>query len=171
MTMSDDWADLEAATQAAMRETEALLERDPARSIADPSLPIYQLAAIEKLELERRAFEAGDKLALLGAIRVCANHDVVMPEWVATNFIRAYDRVLHTKVGSLDDAFGRPYNGKWMERRRKVRDSNIAAEIKKVMTEGAPVTRAQAKIAARYNVSTKTVENIWYRDSRKPKST
>jgi hypothetical protein len=65
--------------------------------------------AHERLEEERARYNAGDMAALFGALRVCANHDLVMPEWVSRAFIRGYDKVLTCRAGSWDEAFGAPY--------------------------------------------------------------
>lgn len=97
-----------AAMEAAMRETDAILAADPSRSFADPTLPVFQCAGRMMLEDERARFEAGDKNALLGAVRTCAQHGLVMPDWLASAFIRGYDQVLNLRTGSWDDAFGKP---------------------------------------------------------------
>ncbi len=64
-------------------------------------------------------------MGLFAAIRKCANHDLVMPDWVARGFIRGYDQVLNCRVGSWDKAFGAPYpkgaRVADMKRRRELR--------------------------------------------------
>ena len=75
----------------------------------DPTGPLYQWSALHGIEKERARFDAGDNMALLAAIRKCANHGLVMPEWVSLAFIRNYDAVLSLRMRSWDDAFGRPY--------------------------------------------------------------
>ncbi len=103
---SDDY---ERGLQEAWHETQEILAADPSRSAADPTLPVFQFAARESLDEERARFDAGDKVALLGAIRICANHDLVMPEWVSRGFIRSYDKVVRCSTASWDDAFGLPF--------------------------------------------------------------
>ena len=61
------------------------------------------------LEGYRERFEAGDPLALLDAIKVCAENRITMPHWLARGFSAAYDKVITFGVGSLDEAFGRPH--------------------------------------------------------------
>ena len=82
---------------------------------------------LQELDLERQRFEAGDGMALLAAIRKCANHDLAMPAWVAEAFIERYDRVLNCRAGSWDDVFGRPYpkgaNLNAMRKRRTLRSA------------------------------------------------
>lgn len=119
------------AIEEAMAETDAALAADPTRSIADPTLPIYRLNAAYELAKEEKRFAAGDRNALLGAIRICANHDLVMPEWLARAFIRSYDKVLRHDVGSWDDAFGRPLpKGKHLNAARKKRNKGFSAWIR-----------------------------------------
>jgi len=107
---------------AAHEETEGILRSDPSRDPKDPTLPIFRFAAELDLQTEHERFERGDKVALLGAIRICANHDLPLPDWASRAFIRAYDRVLRLDTGSWDDAFGRPYpKGKHLSAMRKKR--------------------------------------------------
>jgi hypothetical protein len=63
------------------------------------------------IEIERMRPEilGGDGFAMLAAIYKCANRDLVMPEWLAREFIRRYYLVLSCRADSWDDAFGRPY--------------------------------------------------------------
>lgn len=115
----------------AQRDTEKALADDPKRSAADPTLPIFKVVAEFDLLVEKARFEAGDKAALLGAIRICANHDLVMPEWLARGFIRGYDKALRHEVGSWDDAFGRPFpKGKHLNAARKKRSKAPALWMK-----------------------------------------
>ncbi|MGY6517378.1 MAG: hypothetical protein ACXIUZ_01560 [Lysobacteraceae bacterium] len=123
----------------AWRETERILEQEPSRSIADPTLPVYRIAAEAELAEEHARFEAGDRTALMGAIRVCANHDMVLPEWVSTAFIRSYDQVLTRKVASWDEALGRPLpKGKHLAAARKKRNKAPAVwlEINRLHAAG-----------------------------------
>jgi hypothetical protein len=108
-------------------ETEEILAADPSRSFADPTLPIFRLHGMERLEQERLHFEAGNKMSLLAAIRICANHDLVMPEWVALAFIAGYDKVLNCRANSWDAVFGNPYSkGKHLAAMRKKRELSPA---------------------------------------------
>jgi hypothetical protein len=77
--------------------------------VSDPSGPYYRWDALHVVDNLKGRFETGDRRALLAAIRECANHDLPMPDWVAAAFIRAYDNVHQMRLGSWDDAFGRPY--------------------------------------------------------------
>ncbi|MBA2588725.1 MAG: hypothetical protein H0U98_08890 [Alphaproteobacteria bacterium] len=64
---------------------------------------------MESLEACRLRFAVGDNFSLLKAIRICANRDLVMPDWVARAFISRFDRILNTKADSWDEVFGRPH--------------------------------------------------------------
>lgn len=77
-----------------------------------PAGPLYQAAALDHLLVERKRFEAGDRMALLAAIRRCACHDLPLPDWASRAYIRAYDKVLNCQSNSWDEVFGKPYPGK-----------------------------------------------------------
>ena len=91
-----------------------------------PAGPFFQAVAKDKLEKEREAYDAGDNMALLAAIRICANHDMVIPEWASKGFIAAYDKVLNCQTNSWDDAFGEPYPGKQVNRLMQRRNNKPA---------------------------------------------
>ena len=92
----------------------------------DDDQEFYRQVAMEQLEAERQQFEAGNKMALFGAISICAQRDLVMPEWVALAFINGYHNVLQGRLGSWDEAFGRPHKkGKHLENYRKNRSLRI----------------------------------------------
>jgi hypothetical protein len=75
----------------------------------DPAGPLSQWHALQELETLERQYAAGDRFALLHAIRVCANHDLVIPLRAALAYIRCFDAVLTCRTDAWDDAFGRPY--------------------------------------------------------------
>jgi hypothetical protein len=108
----------------ALAATEAALAADRTRE-HDPALPIYQWCALRKLDVERQKFDSGDRMALLGAVRQCANHDLPLPAWAAKAYIEAYDLVLTCRAKSWDEAFGTPYpknsNLNAMRKRRLLR--------------------------------------------------
>jgi hypothetical protein len=105
---------------AAIAETNAILAADPSR-LGDPRLPISRLDARDFIEAQRLLFEGGDKMALMAAIRRCANCEMVLPPWVARAFIASYDQVLWCRTDSWDVAFGSPYKKgtKLPERKRR----------------------------------------------------
>jgi hypothetical protein len=72
----------------------------------DPAGPLSQWHALQELEMLERQYAAGDRFALLHAIRVCANHDLVIPLRAALAYIRCFDAVLTCRTDAWDDAFG-----------------------------------------------------------------
>jgi hypothetical protein len=72
--------------------------------------PIYRWAAFRYLEnLEAEYLRDNHGFAVLAGVRKCANHDLVMPDWLAKAFISRYDLVLNCHTDSWDKAFDPPY--------------------------------------------------------------
>lgn len=70
---------------------------------------LHHAAEIE-LERMRPACEAaGGGCAIMDAVAHCALHRLLMPEWLATCFIRMRAPVVDAEVGSWDQAIGRPW--------------------------------------------------------------
>ena len=77
---------------------------------ADPTRPISRWFAMRNLDrLQRTVAQSKKGFDVLAAVRVCANCDLVMPDWLVREFITRYISVLSCSVKSWDDAFGRPY--------------------------------------------------------------
>ena len=126
----------------AMQETKEILAADPSRSDSDPTLPVFRFSAMQRLEERRLQFEAGHKMSLLAAIRICANHDLVMPGWVARAFISGYEKVLTCRANSWDKVFGNPYQkGRHLAAMRKKRNLSPAVwnAVNDARQQGAPV--------------------------------
>ncbi|MDO8335036.1 MAG: hypothetical protein Q7T35_10255 [Nitrosomonas sp.] len=85
----------------------ALLE-NPERNDSDPTLPIFQWFALHELDNLHARYKQGEKFALMLAIRQCANHDLVMPPWVATAYIKVFDVVLNCNSKDWNEVFGNP---------------------------------------------------------------
>lgn len=90
-----------------MRAHEAALAASDS-TVRRPSLPLFQWVAHQELKRLRGDFDAGDGIALMLAIRKCANHDLLMPEWVAAEYIKRFDLILNYEAASWDDVLGRP---------------------------------------------------------------
>jgi len=88
---------------------------------ADPTRPISRWFAMRNLDrLQRTVAQSKKGFDVLAAVRVCANCDLVMPDWLVREFITRYISVLSCSVKSWDDAFGRPYpKGKHLAALRK----------------------------------------------------
>ena len=69
---------------------------------------IKQKVARENMADLERKFVAGEAIAMLKAIRVCANCDLPLPAWAASAYISRFDRVHSAQAGSWDEVFGRP---------------------------------------------------------------
>jgi hypothetical protein len=59
----------------------------------------------------RARYEAGDRGALLSAIKECALTDMVMPPWLALAFLEGWRRMKRAEPGENDwnEIFGRPF--------------------------------------------------------------
>lgn len=102
-------ADPNWTSEEAWAEHQRAISLDPSRPDADPTLPYYQWAAMQTLKHLEGEFCKGDSWALMSAIRICAQHDLSMPDWASRAYISAYDRVLNAREKSWDAVFGSPY--------------------------------------------------------------
>lgn len=88
--------------------TNAALEADPSLSGSDPTLPIFQWAALHQLDVLEEAYKK-DPFYLMQAIYVCAIHGLPLPDWGSCAYLAAYYKIVNAKSGSWDGVFGRPY--------------------------------------------------------------
>lgn len=97
--------------------------------------PLSKWDAIQRIENCRKQFTEGDQGALMAALRVCACHEIAMPDWLATAFIKAYDQVLNCREKSWDVVFGAPFpKGTNIKARRKERTLRFAVlrEVRRI---------------------------------------
>jgi hypothetical protein len=73
----------------------------------DPHRPSAQWYGLHDLDEEEARFQAGDQYALAAALRICANHALPMPPWVATAYIRGFDAIHCFQTDSWETLFGR----------------------------------------------------------------
>ena len=146
-----------------------ILSADPSRSHSDQARLVYHGVAIGRLDDARKSFERGDRMALLDAIRTCAHYGVVIPEWVCSAYIKACESVLFAQVGSWDEAFGRPFDGKYMSRRRALRDSLLVTKAQSLIDSGSAIGQALAEAARDHHVSPKRAEQIFYKYRPSPR--
>lgn len=105
---------------------DAALAVDPARSDADPTLPLYQWAALHQLD-EYEKYYLQDSYWLMTAIRTCANHDLPLPDWASRAYIKAYDAVNNARAKSWSAVLGDPYpKGRHLSAIRKRRMFTLA---------------------------------------------
>lgn len=74
-----------------------------------PAQPLYQWNAAQEVTQLREEVELGNGFAVLDAISRCARHGLVMPDWLARQYLTRYHGVLNCRVGSWDQAFGAPF--------------------------------------------------------------
>lgn len=93
---------------------------------ADPAGPFNQWVALRSLDEMKITFEGGDSFTLMRAIRLCANRDLVMPDWVQRGYIQAFDKVNNYRAKSWDEVFGKPLpKGANLNALRKKREKSI----------------------------------------------
>jgi hypothetical protein len=94
------------------------------------------------LDALRQRFEAGDKNALIQAIRRCFQFGVVAPEWVVDAFFRGTNRWYQMDVKSLDEALGVAWpKGRSLAAARKRRRLQFAVlnEVNRAKSKGRAV--------------------------------
>jgi hypothetical protein len=93
----------------AQAENDKFLADNPAMTIAHPNTPFWQWDGLNRLDACKFEFESGHQKSLMLAIRICANHDLPLPDWAAKAYIKAFDRVNDGLDKSWDSVFGMPY--------------------------------------------------------------
>lgn len=134
--------------------------------------PLSILEAKWRLCEEREAYESGERIALLGAINICAVHDLPLPEWAARAYLEGYRLALSGKVGSWDDAFGKPFPGeKWTLRAHRRKTSwPVIHRIEELSNNGEGIgTDLFHKVGKEFGVCKTNVDTLWssYRNSVK----
>jgi hypothetical protein len=111
----------------------ARLSADPANEA--PEGPLFQYMAVlecNELRKEIESSAATSGFAVLLAVRHCATHGLVLPDWLAYAFNRRFDSVLQCRASSWDDpiSFGSPYpKGSHKNAMRKARIGRIAVHL------------------------------------------
>ncbi|WP_170175498.1 hypothetical protein [Glycocaulis alkaliphilus] len=131
--------------------------------------PLYQFHAAARVEAERGAFEAGDNIAILAALRICCAHEMPAPEWLSLAFITRYDKLLTRREKSLDDVFG-PVIGKGKQlhslRMRREKALAVYLEIRRRSEDGDPIGEALfAAVGEKFAVSASVAER-WYYEAK-----
>lgn len=90
--------------------------------------PLPRFMAFRVLDDLEKDYETNNQgFSILAGVRKCANHDLVMPLWLAKAFISRYDLVLNCHVGSWDEAFNPPIKkGVHLNALRKQRELKFA---------------------------------------------
>jgi hypothetical protein len=133
---------------------------------------VFRQNAIGRIEALRETVLAGDGLALLGALRICANFDLAMPDWLAQEFIQRYDHVLNCDVKSWDEAFGRPYEKgahlNALRKRRRLRFAvyNAVVEITKANPEQPIDEGLFGTVGAKLHIGKTMAAELYYEAKR-----
>lgn len=101
-TVSKDWT-----AERAMKEQERAVANG--LSFSDPTGPVFQWAALHRLDDLKKRFDEGDKFALFQAIAACARCELPLQEWAIESYLKGFYRITAAEKGSLDEVFGRPY--------------------------------------------------------------
>jgi len=137
-----------------------------------PTTPLWQWLALHALDELEAAYKEGDEGALFAAIRQCANHDLVMPEWVSSSFIRGYDKVLSCRVRTWSEAFGKTgFEGKDLKNHRQNQHLRfkIYGEVVKLKKEHEKRPTDEwlfEEVAEKFNIK-KTLANRLYYEAKR----
>jgi hypothetical protein len=101
------------------------------RRFGDPRSPQSQWWALNDLDCEEARFRGGDKYALAMALRICANHALALPSWVARAYIDGFDAVHMNRDRSWDLLFG-PAILKKALRNREDKSGAVMLEIQRL---------------------------------------
>jgi len=107
-------------------------------------MSLGQSAAARKVYLEglRAKYEAGNKAALIWAVRFCHSEHIVAPDWVMLAFFKATNRWLTMEVKTLDEAFDLVYpKGKHFNaaRKRRAYQLDVYYRVIELHRAGAPL--------------------------------
>jgi len=150
----------------AMEATDVAQAQDSQRSWADPTLPIFQFTGLHAVESDRLEYErTGDGYFVLRAIRICCNHDLVMPDWVGKAFIKAFDSVNSFHAASWDEVFGRP-NPKGIHlsrlRHRRMHAMPVYRRVKQLHSQDVPIDERLFKLVGKEFGIRKTKASEYY---------
>lgn len=154
----------------AFEADDAALRSDEKRSRADPTLSVHRYFALEALDAAGKQFEDGDKSVVLPSIRRCAQHDLALPTWLSAAYIAAYDEVLNCRVGSWDEAFGRPFpKGTNLAARRKKRNLmfGVYKEVNAKHAAGAAIDTAMFEEVGKLHNIGKSLCAEYYYEAKK----
>jgi hypothetical protein len=132
----------------------------------DPSAPLYQWVALQKIEQLKSAYDDGYSFALLDAVAQCALRDLVMPDWVWRGFLDRFRSVTQFKVKTLDEAFGTclPKNAK-LSAHRQAREKGLSAyfEVERQHKAGDPIDeRLFQSVGKTMGISGSKIRDYYY---------
>lgn len=136
----------------------------------DPSNLFSRWDGLQFLKELEKQFAAGEKFALMAALRVCARISVPMPDWVAENYILAHDTILNYRAKSWDDVFGASLpKGAHLNALRKKRMFMYAVynEVIKRANDGKPVDEFLFEDVGRLFHIGKTLAGEYFYEAKK----
>lgn len=92
----------------AQAANDIFFRKNPDKKRCDPASPFSQWYGLHCLDQFHEQFKRGNKFALMQALRECARCNLVMPEWVAVNYIKAHDTILNYRSKDWNEVFGNP---------------------------------------------------------------
>ena len=158
MKVDKTWTFEEAQRRSEEEEPE-LLERQQ---------PFVVWMVLNHLDELKEKFDGGDKFALPEAIQKCANHDLVMPDWVADAYVEGYRNIVHAKFRSWDDVFSQAYPGRKLAalRKRRVLGPGVSARIRDIL-EREPETRIDEalfeRVGQKFGIGKMLTAQFYYR--------
>ena len=90
-------------------EVQKIKTANPNISHEDLNLPMFQWYALNEIKKCKITYDSGNKFSLMYAIKLCAEHKVAMPEWVAEKYIEAIQTLEAGRETSYDKVFALPY--------------------------------------------------------------
>jgi hypothetical protein len=119
-----------------------------------------------RLNQHRERFLAGESVALLDALEVCATFHVPLPRWAADEFVKRFLAWADFSVPTLDEAFEVTRKGTHLNasRRRALLSYRILDEIARRRKLKQPVDEGMFEAVAEDvgGVSAQTVRKIYY---------
>jgi ribulose 1,5-bisphosphate carboxylase large subunit-like protein len=138
--------------------------------------PLFQQVAAQTVLAMRARIEANDGLAVLEAVATCALHDLVMPDWLAREYLRRWRLVTHASMASWDDAFGAPWpKGIKRSHLARKRQRDLAKHIVfnavtqfVMMHPDSPLDPEWDRIACEAGVSKSLAQDLYYKQPSFP---
>ena len=119
-----------------------------------------------RLDQQCERFLAGEPVALLDAIEICATFRVPLPQWAADEFVKRFLAWTDFSVPTLDEAFEVTRKGTHLSasRRRALLSYRILDEIARRRKLKQPVDEGMFEAVAEAvgGVSAQTVRKIYY---------
>ena len=123
--------------------------------------------ALERLDKMRQQYEKGDRAKLISAIRHCGRNKIVMPDWVANEFIKKTDRWVNYGVEELGQALGVTWpTGAHLEAHKKKQrlKFKIYNEVmdQNLMNNQAINTKLFLKVGKKFHIGSTLAKDYYY---------